>query len=66
MNRFGYWLAVIVLAGLTIASFRFTVMQGWTAAGTYGLFFTLFLFAVLLGFSISMRDRDRRSRPIAR
>lgn len=66
MNRFGYWISVILLAALTFVSFRFTMMQGRTAAGTYGLFVTLFLFAVLLGFSISMRDRHRRSRPIPR
>jgi hypothetical protein len=61
-----YWLTVLALTAFTIVAFRFAAMNGWTAAGMYWLFATLVSFAVLLSFALSMRDRDRRSPPIAR
>ena len=66
MRKLSYWLGVAVLTALTILGFRHTVMHGWTASGMVGLAVTLVCFAVLLSFALSMRDRDRRSPPIAR
>jgi hypothetical protein len=64
--KLGYWLFAALLAVLTIVAFRFTVIHGMTGKGMAGLFVTLVLFAVFLAFTLSMRDRDRRSPPIAR
>lgn len=64
--KLGYWMFAVALAVLTIAAFRYSVVQGWTAKGIVGLAVTLVSFAVLLAFTLSMRDRDRRSPPIAR
>jgi hypothetical protein len=66
MHRLGYLLIVALLAVLTVVGVRFTVSHWLTAAGLYGLFLTLVAFALLLSFSLSMRDRDRHSRPIPR
>ena len=66
MYKLGYWVGVLLLAAMTIASFRLVVLNGWTATGMFALFATLFFFAVFLSFTLSMRDRDRRSPPIAR
>lgn len=66
MYKLGYWVFAAILVVLTIAAFRFTVMHGWTAKGMGGLAATLVSFAVLLAFALSIRDRDRRSPPIAR
>ena len=64
--KVSYWLFAAALAVLTIGAFRYTVMNGWTAKGMVGLAITLVSFAVFLAFTLSMRDRDRRSPPIAR
>ena len=66
MYKLSYWMFALAMAILTIAAFRFTVMNGWTAKGMVGLAVTLVAFAVFLSFTLSMRDRDRRSPPIAR
>ena len=66
MKKLGYWLTVILLAVMTFVSFQFFVMHGWTAKGMVGLGGTLVCFALLLSFGLSMRDRDRRSKPIPR
>lgn len=66
MNKLTYWAWSAALAVLTLLSFRFTVMHGWTAAGMVGLALTLVFFAVFLSYTLSMRGRERRSPPIAR
>ncbi len=66
MYKLGYWLFVAAMALVTIAAFRYTAMNGWTAKGMVGLAVTLVSFAVLLAFALSMGNRDRRSPPIAR
>ncbi|MEY2425606.1 MAG: hypothetical protein QOI61_1178 [Actinomycetota bacterium] len=66
MAKLGYWFVVALLAVVTLLAFRFTYMHGWTAKGMVGLAFTLAFFATFLAFALSMRDRERRSPPIAR
>lgn len=66
VRKLEYWFVVLLLAALTVASFSYTMSHWGAAAGLYGLFFTLLVFAVFLAFALSMRDRDRRSPPIAR
>lgn len=66
MQKLGYWLFAIALAAVTVLAFRVTVTYGWTAKGMVGLAVALVSFAVLLSFTLSMRDRGRRSPPIAR
>ncbi len=66
VDKLGYWLVVAVLAAITFVAFRYTVLHGRTAGGMIGLAATLVSFAVLLSFGLSMRNRDRRSPPIAR
>jgi hypothetical protein len=54
----------MALTVLTIAALGFTATHGWTGVGVIGLFVSLVCFAVLVSYSLSMRDR--RSPPIAR
>ena len=66
VKTLGYWLIVALLALLTFAAFRYTVMTGWTVSGVLGLVATLVLFALLLSFGYSQRLRNRSGPPIAR
>jgi hypothetical protein len=57
---------VFALAATTFFAFRVSVAHGWTAVGMFGLVVAFVCFALLLSFGLSMRDRGRRSPPIAR
>jgi hypothetical protein len=66
VKTLGYWVMLGLLALMTLVSFRFFLMQGWTGLGMVGFSGALICFALLLAFGLSMRDRGRRGPPIAR
>ena len=66
MRTAAYWLVVAALVAFTVASFRLMVVHGLSGTGMLGLVGTLVAFAVFMAYTLSMRDRDRSSPPIAR
>lgn len=66
MRTATYWLVVIALVAFTVVSFRLMVIYGLSGLGLLGLIGTLISVAVFLSYSLSMRNRDRSSPPIAR
>ncbi|HVE94362.1 MAG TPA: hypothetical protein VNB24_05530 [Acidimicrobiales bacterium] len=66
MRTVTYWLVVAALVAFTVASFRLMIVHGTSGLGVLGLIGTLVSVAVFMAYSLSMRDRDKSSPPIAR
>ena len=66
MRTATYWLVVMALLAFAVGSFRLMILHGTSGLGVLGLVGTLVSVAVFMAYSLSMRDRDNSSPPIAR